>query len=63
MLIFYSISNVFFKPLETSLVQKNKIINSNQEILKNKITNLEKQVGVFNSDIVRFLAIANKKTN
>jgi Tfp pilus assembly PilM family ATPase len=63
LLIFYSILNVFFKPLETSLVQKNKIINNNQEILKNKISNLEKQVGVFNSDIVRFLAIANKKTN
>jgi len=53
---------MFFEPVEVSLIQENKIVSSDQNILKTKITNLEKKVDLFNTDIVRFAAIANKKT-
>ena len=61
-LIFHGLSSMFFEPVEVSLIQENKIVNSDQNILKTKITNLEKKVDLFNTDIVRFAAIANKKT-
>jgi len=35
---------MFFEPVEVSLIQENKIVSSDQNILKTKITNLEKKV-------------------
>ncbi|MFA5230298.1 MAG: hypothetical protein WC422_02615 [Candidatus Paceibacterota bacterium] len=54
---------MFFEPLQVSLTQQNQLISNDQKTLNTKMSNLETQSDNFNNSIVRFLNIANKKTN
>ncbi len=62
-LIFYSLLNMFFQPLQISLTQQNQLISDDQKTLNAKVNKLEAQSDNFNSSVARFLNIANKKTN
>ncbi|HRZ29570.1 MAG TPA: hypothetical protein P5052_02245 [Candidatus Paceibacterota bacterium] len=62
-LIFYGLLNVFFEPLKISLTEQNQLISGDQKILNEKISFLESQSTNFNNSVVRFLNIANKKTD
>jgi hypothetical protein len=54
---------MFFKPVEISLIQQNKIISGDNSVLKGKVKVLETKADTFNSEIVRLLSITEKKTN
>ena len=62
-LIFYGLLNIFFDPLQVTLTQQNQLISGDQKILNDKVRILETESDNFNNSIVRFLNIANKKTD
>lgn len=62
-LILHLVFNLFMQPFENSLISKNKIISGDQKALHEKVKILEAKAETFNSSIIRFQSIANKKTN
>jgi len=54
---------MFFQPLEKSLIQQNNLLGNDQKILQEKIKKFEKETEIFNTNVNRFLTIANKKNN
>jgi len=62
-MIYFGVSTLFFAEEEARLIQKNSLVNPNQNILKEKIKLLEANADAFNKSIVGISNVVNKITD
>lgn len=62
-MIYFGVSTLFFAEEEARLIQKNSLVNPNQNILKEKIKLLEVNADAFNKSIVGISNVVNKITD